>query len=46
MKNYNVYYSDGNIRMFSSTSLFELIKYLVNEPIRDNENIIEIKLRD
>lgn len=46
MKNYKVYYSDGNIRMFSSTSLFELMEYLVNEPIRGNENIIKIELRD
>ncbi len=46
MKNYKVYYLDGNIRMFSSTSLFDLMEYLVNEPIRGNENIIKIELRD
>jgi len=46
MKDFDICYKDGNHRILSAKNILDVLAYLVDEPIKGNQEIVKIQERD
>jgi len=46
MRDFDIYYKDGDHRILSALNILDVLAYLVDEPRRDNSEIVKIQERN